>query len=198
MLAQLRRRPSGVPQDIPVRVIIRKDNFPVATKEILLSSKLRLVNVGVVISMDISDQQLSPEQGNFLAYWRKQAGDLIAPRRQDFDVLDVPTLMPHVIIFDILRDPLDFRYRLVGTVQRQMSAGEYTGMKMSEIDGRGPGSGIWSILDTVRVSQEPAYHSIPYVGPKKDFMKLNDLFLPWVDDDMQTSMIIVVSCYLPR
>ena len=113
-------------------------------------------------------------------------------------MLHIPTLMPHVIIFDVLGDPLDFRYRLVGTVQRKMSSREYTGMKMSEIDGRGPGSGIWSILDTVRVSQEPAYHSISYVGPKKDFMKLNDLFLPWVDADMQTSMIIVVSCYLPR
>ena len=150
------------------------------------------------MSMDVSDREMSAVQRDFLAYWRRQAGDRDAPRREDFDVLDIPALMPHAIIFDVLADPLDFRYRLVGTFQRKMSAREFTGMKMSEIDGRGPGSGIWSILDSVRVSREPAYHSIPYVGPKKDFMKLNDLFLPWVDDDMQTSMIVVVSCYLPR
>lgn len=71
-------------------------------------------------------------------------------------------------------------------------------MKMSEIDGRGPGSGIWSILDTVRTSREPAHHSISYVGPKNDFTTLNDLFLPWVDDDMQTSMIVAVSRYPPK
>jgi hypothetical protein len=148
--------------------------------------------------MDIFDQQLSSVQRDFLAYWRKQAGDRIAPRRQDFDVLDVPTLMSHVIIFDVLRDPLDFRYRLVGTVQREMSSREYTGVKMSEIDGRGPGSKIWSILDTVRVSQQHAYHSISYIGPKKNFLKLNDLFLPWVDENMETNMITVVSFYLPK
>jgi hypothetical protein len=154
--------------------------------------------LGVAFSMDISDQQLSLVQREFLAYWRRQAGSRIAPRRQDFDVLDVPTLMPHVIIFDVLRDPLDFSYRLVGTVQREMSSRDYTGMKMSEIDGRGPGSGIWSILDTVRVSQKPAYNSISYIGPKKDFLKLNDLFLPWVDDSMETNMIIIVPYYLPK
>ncbi len=155
-----------------------------------------MANAGVVISMDISDQQLSSVQRDFFAYWRKQAGGRIAPRRQDLDVLDVPTLMPHVIIFEILRGPLDFRYRLVGTAVREMSTREYTGMKMSEIDGRGPGSEIWSILDTVRVSQKPAYHSIPYVGPKKDFLKLNDLFLPLVDDNMETNMIMLVCHFL--
>lgn len=148
--------------------------------------------------MDIPDQDLSAVQREFLAYWNRQAGTRIAPRRTEFDVLDVPTLMPHAIIFDVLADPLDFRYRLVGTLQRDMSNRDYTGMRMSEIDGRGPGSGIWSILDGVRTSRKPAYHSIDYVGPKKDYMKLNDLFLPWLGDDEATSMIIVVSCYLPK
>ena len=148
--------------------------------------------------MDISDWKMSSVQRDFLAYWRKKAGSRIAPRRQDLDVLDVPTLMPHVIIFDVLRDPLDFRYRLVGTAVRAMSTSEYTGMRMSEIDGRGPGSGIWSILDSVRVSREPAYHSIPYVGPKKDYLKIIDLFLPLVDDSMETDRIILVSHFLPR
>ena len=178
--------------------MIRKNYFTVANQAIPLSFQWRLANVGLVISMDISDQELSPVQREFLAYWRKQAGRRIAPRRKDFDVLDVPTLMPHAIIFDVLRNPLDFRYRLIGTVQRDMSLREYTGMKMSEIEGRGPGSQIWSILDTVRVSQEPAYHSIPYIGPKKDYFRLNDLFLPWLDDNMETTMIIVMSYYLPR
>lgn len=151
----------------------------------------------MAILVDIFEQELSSVQRSFLAYWRKKVGDRGA-RRADFDVLDVPVLMPYSIIFDVLSDPLDFRYRLVGTVQREMSLREYTGLKMSEIDGRGPGSKIWSILDTVRVSREPAYHSIPYIGPKKYFLRLNDLFLPWLDDNMETTMIIVVSYYLPR
>lgn len=143
--------------------------------------------------MDIPVQQLSLAQKEVFTYWRRQAGDRIAPRRQDLDVLDIPTLMPHVIIFEILHDPLDFRYRLFGTAIREMATKDFTGSKMSEIDGRGPGSKIWSLLDSVRVSQKPAYHSIPYVGPKKDFLRLNDLFLPLVDDNMETNMIMLIS-----
>ena len=63
--------------------------------------------------MDVSDRELSPAQRQFLAYWQEQSGNQIAPRRQAFDVLHVPTLMSRVVIFDVLHDPLDFRYRLI-------------------------------------------------------------------------------------
>lgn len=148
--------------------------------------------------MDISDQDMSDVQREFLTYWRGKAGDEIAPLWRDFDVLDVPTLMPHAIVFDVLADPLDFRYRLVGTFQREMSTRDYTGMKMSEIDGRGPKSRIWSILDEVRESKTPAYHSVAYVGPKKEYMRLNDLFLPWLGDALETNTVIIVSWYVPK
>ena len=148
--------------------------------------------------MNFSDRELSSEQRQFLAYWQEQSGNQIAPRRQGFDVLHVPTLMSRVVIFDVLRNPLDFRYRLVGTVVREMSAREYTGMKLSEIEGRGPGSTIWSVLDEVRSSREPAFRSIPYIGPKKDFLKLNNLFLPWVDDNMETDMIVLVCDFVSK
>lgn len=144
------------------------------------------------------EQQLSPLQRDFLAYWRQQAGDRIAPRREDLDVLDIPTLMPHVIILEILQNPFDFQYRLVGTAISERSNKDYTGMKLTEIEGRGPGSNIWSILDAVRVSQEPTYHSVPYVGPSKDFLKLNDLFLPLVNDGLETNMIVLVTHFERR
>jgi len=148
--------------------------------------------------MDISNQDLSDVQRDFLAYWRRKAGDAAAPRWQDFDVLDVPILMPHAIVLDVIADPLDFRHRLVGTLQRDMSTRDYTGMMMSEIDGRGPGSRTWSILDEVRTSRAPAYHSITYVGPETGFRKLTALFLPWLGDDGETNTIIIVSRYLPK
>ena len=146
----------------------------------------------------ISDLALSPVQRDFLAYWRRIAGDRIAPPRKAFDVLHVPMLMPHVAIFDVLDDPLDFRHRLVGTAVREMFYRDLTGVKMTEIEGRGPGSVIWTTLDSVRTSRQPVFDSIPYVGPKKDFIRLNNLFLPFLDDSMRSSMIIVVSYFLPR
>lgn len=153
---------------------------------------------GCFAVVTISDHELSPVQGDFLAYWRLIAGDRIAPPREAFDVLHVPMLMPYAVIFDVLSDPLDFRHRLVGTAVREMFYRDYTGVKMSEIEGRGPGSIIWSMLDLVRTSRQPAFDSTPYVGPKKDFLRLHNLFLPFVDDDMLTTMIIVVSYFRPK
>jgi stress response protein SCP2 len=69
---------------------------------------------------------------------------------------------------------------------------------MREIEGRGPDSQIWLFLDSVRVSQKPAFHSVPYVGPKKDFLKLENLFLPVVDETGETDMIIVVARFVPK
>lgn len=147
--------------------------------------------------MVVAGLQLSTAQAEFLAYWRGQAGGR-APRRTEFDVLDVPTLMQHAVVFDVLDDPLDYRYRLIGTAVRNMSYKDYTGERMSEIDGRGPGSKIWTVLDEVRVRQETACHAVPYIGPKKDFMMLTNLFLPYLGGNGETSMILLVSCFQPR
>lgn len=148
--------------------------------------------------MEFSEHGLSPVQREYFAYWRKQARGRIAPLRRDLDVLDVPTLMPHVTYFDVLRDPLDFRHRLLGTAVRANFAADYTGMTMREIEGRGPGSQIWLFLDAVRVSRTPAFHSVPYVGPKKDFLKLDNLFLPVVDEKGETDMIVLVAQFVPK
>jgi hypothetical protein len=155
-------------------------------------------DAGADIPSDFLGQELSPVQRDFLAYWRRQAGGRIAPSRGALDVLDVPTLMPHVIFFDVLHDPLDFRYRLVGTAVRAMSVRDYTGMTLREIEGRGPGSQIWLFLDGVRIGRAPVCHSVPYVGPKKDFVTLHNLFLPLVDEAGKTDMVVVVSHFQPR
>jgi hypothetical protein len=148
--------------------------------------------------MGLDGQDLSQVQRDFLAYWRRQAANRIAPGRRDLDVLDVPLLMPHVSYFDVMRDPVDFRHRLMGTAVCANFAGDYTGMKMSEIDGRGPGSMIWSYLDEVRMKRSPTFRQVPYVGPKKDFLALKNLFLPTVDEAGETDMIVLVAQFVPK
>lgn len=149
--------------------------------------------------MRLEGLPLSGVQQDFLAYWNRQAGSRFAPLRRDIDVLHVPLLMPHAIFFDVQRDPLDFKYRLFGTAIRNMTIRDFTGMKMSEIEGRGPGSQIWTFLDEARAGREPVFHSVPYIGPKKDFVNLNNLFLPVLGDDGgETVMIIVVSHFTSK
>lgn len=48
------------------------------------------------------------------AYWRRRCGKQPFPARADIDPVDIPALLEYLVLMDVLRDPLDFRYRLVG------------------------------------------------------------------------------------
>ncbi|MGF1628232.1 MAG: PAS domain-containing protein [Kiloniellaceae bacterium] len=48
------------------------------------------------------------------AYWSSRRRNRPFPARADIDPIDIPTLLEHLLLVDVLRDPLDFRYRLVG------------------------------------------------------------------------------------
>lgn len=48
------------------------------------------------------------------AYWQRCCQGRVYPARADIDPIDIPSLLEHVFLADVLQDPLDFRYRLVG------------------------------------------------------------------------------------
>ncbi|NIA67025.1 PAS domain-containing protein [Pelagibius litoralis] len=47
-------------------------------------------------------------------YWQSRRGEHAFPARADIDPVDIPALLEHLLLVDVLEDPLDFRYRLVG------------------------------------------------------------------------------------
>ena len=48
------------------------------------------------------------------AYWQQKCSGRTYPTRADIDPIDIPALLEHLLLADVLHDPLDFRYRLVG------------------------------------------------------------------------------------
>jgi hypothetical protein len=48
-------------------------------------------------------------------YWRARCREGRLPARADIDPLDVPYMLGSLVLFDVLRDPLRFRYRLIGS-----------------------------------------------------------------------------------
>ena len=41
-----------------------------------------------------------------LQYWLEKKGDRPMPGRRDLDPIEMPGLLPHVILLDVLHDPL--------------------------------------------------------------------------------------------
>lgn len=113
------------------------------------------------------------------AYWLAAKGERVLPSRSDFDpLLEIPRLVPNMIVFDVLRDPLDFEYRLMGTKVRTHMMNDLTGTRMSMIEFQAPPSVIWSHHVWVVENAQPRFMRPPYVGPHRDFMFIEAVILP--------------------
>src|SRR5688572_27444072 len=66
-------------------------------------------------------------------YWRSKAGAQgSVPRRRDIDPTELPDLLPNLMLLDVERNPLRFRYRLVGTRIVDFSYRDFTGTYLDE------------------------------------------------------------------
>lgn len=144
--------------------------------------------------MDLSDSQKSLL--DYWTQWRGRHGGL--PGRNDMRVQDIGSHMAFVVIFDVLSDPLDYRYRLIGTMVREHSRADFTGKTLRQMEGKGPGSKIWGFLDQVRSEKEPLFREVPYVGPKELFLRSTLLFLPLASDHESPDKIFLVSHFISK
>ena len=143
--------------------------------------------------MELSEGQKALR--SFWANWQTQnSGQL--PSRRDMDTRDNRRHFSYVVVFDVQSDPLDFKYRLVGTSVRENTHGDYTGNTLREMEGKGPGSIIWGLLYNTRESKQPQFQQVPYVGPNKSFMQSTLLFLPLATDHQTIDKIFLVSNFL--
>jgi hypothetical protein len=69
------------------------------------------------------------------AWWREKAGARALPDRSDFDPTEIPDLMPHMVMWDVLPAG-GYRCRLAGTRMVEIHGrGELTGLSMAEFHG---------------------------------------------------------------
>lgn len=129
-------------------------------------------------------------------YWQsKRVGDA-PPFSSSFDPLEVPRLLPHVMLKDVRRHPWDFRYRVVGTVVREHSRDNWTGKWMSEVEGQGETSTVFRVMRWVSEEAKPAIFRPPYVGPHKEFKYCEAAVMPWAGSDGLVDRVLVAVDFL--
>ena len=129
-------------------------------------------------------------------YWNSKRTSDSPPHRDSFDPLEIPRLLPHVMLKDVRRDPWDFRYRVVGTIVREHSRNDWTGKWMSEVDGQGDGSTVFRVMRWVSEEGKPAIFRPPYVGPHKEFKYCEAAVLPWAGADGLVDRVLVAVDFL--
>lgn len=124
-------------------------------------------------------------------YWDGKRNGRTMPSRPDIDPTEMGGFLPYVMLIDVI-EPHDFRYRLIGTEVRRISHRDHTGRRFSEIDGKGPGSVVWSNCERVVETKAPFSRSPPYVGPESHMQKCENLLLPLSGDGVNVTMILQV------
>lgn len=133
-----------------------------------------------------------------LEYWIKIRGSRPMPSRADLDPLDIRKILPNVVLLDVTSDPLDFRYRLIGTKIVSQLNNDHTGKWMSELPHQKPPSTIWSSCETVVNEKLPMTTQIPYEGRNKDFAVSEDIVMPLSSDGVNVTMLFVVIDFFRR
>jgi len=129
-------------------------------------------------------------------YWQsKRTGDA-PPLSNSFDPLEVPRLLPHVMLKDVRRDPWDFRYRVVVTIVREHSRDNWTGKWMSEVEGQGETSTVFRVMRWVSEEAKPAIFRPPYVGPHKEFKYCEAAVMPWAGSNGLVGRVLVAVDFL--
>jgi hypothetical protein len=78
---------------------------------------------------EVSDHDLK----NLVLYWNEKRGERAYPKREDIEIADLRPLIGDIIILDVERDPLAFRYRLFGTHLATRRGYDMTGRTVAEI-----------------------------------------------------------------
>ena len=128
-------------------------------------------------------------------YWRsKRRGDAI-PRRADIDPIEMPNLMPNLLIADIEYDPFRVKYRLVGTRVVQMTGYEFTGKYLDEIalpDDEGLFLECYQVAceSKMPVTDRIKWHLAPDTTEEYDIC-----ILPLSDDGISVNIALAIECY---
>src|SRR5581483_10684615 len=142
-------------------------------------------------TVSLSDIRSPLVRGGF-EYWLRKCGAAAMPARSDIDPpLEVPHLCGAIILQEISRDPLDFRYRLVGSMVRSHLGGDRTGCWMSGLEFQKSPNPIWFAHAEVATSGHPMFLKPPYVGPYREFLEVEGVILPLAEDRRTPDRLIL-------
>ncbi|MBG06527.1 MAG: hypothetical protein CMM59_20905 [Rhodospirillaceae bacterium] len=128
---------------------------------------------------DALPETASPEMAQVLAYWRSLFKGDVLPDRRDLDPVQIPKLLPGIILIDIHRDPYRFRFRLIGERMVAYHGRNLAGFWMDEAfphfnETATPGN----IVDVAENHVINYRNGPPLMTYQKTFIEMERIFLP--------------------
>lgn len=129
-------------------------------------------------------------------YWQQIAPVGRLPGREHFDPAAVPRLLPHLWLMDVLRAPLRFRWRLVGT---EAQAGKLPLRPGDLLDAHLEGEELEraaTVLREVVESRQPSWaRGRPVMPHAPTVLSLERVILPLARDGSTVDMLLGATVY---
>ena len=162
-----------------------------------ISSPVSWSNLGAGTHLFTATCDLSQDLSLFagleaaLDYWARKKTRHLMPGRQDIDPVEMQDFLPRIALIDVLRNPLQFRYRLCGTGVCRFHPIDTTGLALAELHPHPYGDLLHEqYLDVVR-TRRPAMH-LNIFDSHDCYRSYAHLILPLSSDRQSVDMIMTV------
>ncbi|MGO8918965.1 MAG: PAS domain-containing protein [Stellaceae bacterium] len=130
-------------------------------------------------------------------YWKAvhpPSGGL--PGRQHVDPIAMSKLLPWLWMVDVERNPLRFRYRLVGTEQVSAMDADFTGRFLDEVHPRFlAGFTYPHYVAAAERSEINYYRGAPIFHINKEYVSIERLLLPLAKNGRDVDMLLAITVY---
>ena len=128
-------------------------------------------------------------------YWRKKVGDGDIPDRAAIVPTDIPELLPHVYMVDVVDGGARFRYRLVGSNIVDRVGFNATGKFLSEVVQGEHERYMANLFRQVVSTRHGIYSRSAYRYPDRDFVSTSRIFLPLTRGGREVAIILAAQVF---
>ncbi|HEV2302302.1 MAG TPA: PAS domain-containing protein [Stellaceae bacterium] len=141
-----------------------------------------------------------PRLAEALAYWRRKCAGRAMPGRADIDPVEIPKLLPHVMLVDVL-GPGRYRYRLIGTENAIEHGINATGLDLEDVlTGPDYRAHVLNLYDECVAARRPLYSESLFLSPQSQIVERHTkvLFMPLSEDGETVSIVFVIQVFVHR
>jgi hypothetical protein len=136
-----------------------------------------------------------PKLRELYDYWfRKRAGRAM-PQRRDIDPSEIPRLLPHILITEMLEGGTRYRYRLCGTAVTEAFGRSLTGLYVDEVMKGGYREFLERLYRTIYLNRRSVFCESKYMGRSESAVTTKRLLMPLSDDGIEVNQVLIIQTF---
>jgi hypothetical protein len=129
-------------------------------------------------------------------YWRAKCAGRSMPRRRDIDPAEIPSLLPHILITEMLEEGTRYRYRLAGSAVTEAFGRSLTGRYVDEIMTGQYRAFITRLYRSLYLDRRCIFcESRRYTNGVRQGRSTKRLFMPLSNDDRVVDQALIVQTF---